>query len=130
MDLITVSGPPSSGKTAVIIKTIESLLKRDIKVGVVKFDCLYTDDDILYEKIVDFHTDTQITGSAYDKDGNTIQNAEFILIPEDFDIQTIQGDIYEYIEWIHIDENGTFKRWVEPGNYRILSVKYFDGFND
>lgn len=51
MDLITVSGPPSSGKTAVIIKTIESLLKRNIKVGVVKFDCLYTDDDILYEKI-------------------------------------------------------------------------------
>jgi len=51
MNLITVSGPPSSGKTSVIIKTIENLMKRGIKVGVVKFDCLYTDDDILYEKI-------------------------------------------------------------------------------
>lgn len=51
MNLITVSGPPSSGKTAVILKTIDNLKKRGIKVGVVKFDCLYTDDDILYEKI-------------------------------------------------------------------------------
>ena len=51
MNLITVSGPPSSGKTAVILKTIENLQKRKIKVGVVKFDCLYTDDDLLYEKI-------------------------------------------------------------------------------
>ncbi len=50
MNLIVVSGPPSSGKTSIIIKTIESLKKRDISVGVVKFDCLYTDDDILYEK--------------------------------------------------------------------------------
>jgi len=50
MNLITVSGPPSSGKTSVILKTIESLQKRDIKVAVAKFDCLYTDDDILYEK--------------------------------------------------------------------------------
>jgi len=51
MNLITVSGPPSSGKTAVIIKTIEALKKRGFSVGVVKFDCLYTDDDILYKKI-------------------------------------------------------------------------------
>lgn len=51
MNLITVSGPPSSGKTSLIIKTIENLKARGIKVGVVKFDCLYTDDDILYEKI-------------------------------------------------------------------------------
>ncbi len=51
MNLITVSGPPSSGKTALIIKTIENLKSRGVKVGVVKFDCLYTDDDILYEKI-------------------------------------------------------------------------------
>ena len=50
MNLITVSGPPSSGKTALIIKTIENLKLRNLKVGVVKFDCLYTDDDKLYEK--------------------------------------------------------------------------------
>ncbi|WP_300393825.1 GTP-binding protein [Fusobacterium sp.] len=51
MNLITVSGPPSSGKTSLIIKTIETLKERNLKVGVVKFDCLYTDDDKLYEKI-------------------------------------------------------------------------------
>ena len=50
MNLVTVSGPPSVGKTSVILKTIQSLKQRKLKVGVVKFDCLFTDDDILYEK--------------------------------------------------------------------------------
>ncbi|MBS4535090.1 hypothetical protein GOQ29_05580 [Clostridium sp. D2Q-14] len=50
MNLVTVSGPPSSGKTSVILKTIEAIKKRGLSVGVVKFDCLYTDDDKLYEK--------------------------------------------------------------------------------
>ncbi len=50
MNLVTISGPPSSGKTSVIIKTINALQQRGLSVGVVKFDCLYTDDDILYEK--------------------------------------------------------------------------------
>ncbi len=49
MRFVTVSGPPSSGKTAVILKTVESLRQRGFKAGVVKFDCLYTDDDKLYE---------------------------------------------------------------------------------
>ena len=50
MNLVTVSGPPSSGKTSVILKTIDALKDRGLKVGVVKFDCLHTDDDALYEK--------------------------------------------------------------------------------
>ena len=50
MNLVTFSGPPSSGKTSVILKTIEALKARDISVGVVKFDCLYTDDDVIYKK--------------------------------------------------------------------------------
>ena len=50
MNLVTVSGPPSSGKTSVILKTIDSLNKRGIKTGVAKFDCLYTEDDELYKK--------------------------------------------------------------------------------
>lgn len=50
MNLVVFSGPPSSGKTSVIIKTIEALKMQEIMVGVVKFDCLYTDDDLLYEK--------------------------------------------------------------------------------
>ncbi len=50
MNLVIVSGPPSSGKTSVILKTIEAIKMRKLSVGVVKFDCLYTDDDILYDK--------------------------------------------------------------------------------
>ncbi len=50
MNLVVFSGPPSSGKTSVIMKTIEALKSQNIKVGVVKFDCLYTDDDLIYEK--------------------------------------------------------------------------------
>ncbi len=51
MNLVIFSGPPSSGKTSVILKVIDALKHRDISVGVVKFDCLHTDDDLLYEKM-------------------------------------------------------------------------------
>ncbi len=50
MNLITVSGPPSCGKTSVILKAIEAFQQKGLHVGVVKFDCLYTDDDLLYQK--------------------------------------------------------------------------------
>lgn len=50
MRLITVAGPPSSGKTAVILKTVESLKPEGLKIGIIKFDCLSTFDDSLYEK--------------------------------------------------------------------------------
>ncbi|MBI9035375.1 MAG: hypothetical protein JEZ03_12985 [Bacteroidales bacterium] len=50
MNLVTISGPPSSGKTSVILKTIDALQKQKLEVGVVKFDCLHTDDDTLYAK--------------------------------------------------------------------------------
>jgi len=48
MRFLTVSGPPSSGKTSVILRVIEALQKREKKIGVVKFDCLLTDDDKRY----------------------------------------------------------------------------------
>lgn len=48
--LITIAGPPSSGKTSVILKTIEQLKRRGMKAGVVKFDCSVTYDDSAYEK--------------------------------------------------------------------------------
>ncbi len=51
MDLITVSGPPSSGKTSILLRTIEHFKKRGLSVGVVKFDCLFTDDDLYFEKL-------------------------------------------------------------------------------
>jgi Ni2+-binding GTPase involved in maturation of urease and hydrogenase len=50
MNLITVSGPPSSGKTSIILKTAETFKRRGIRLGAVKFDCLHTDDDLAYEK--------------------------------------------------------------------------------
>lgn len=50
MNLVIVSGPPSSGKTSVILKTAEALKEQNIRPGVVKVDCLYTDDDVLYKK--------------------------------------------------------------------------------
>jgi Ni2+-binding GTPase involved in maturation of urease and hydrogenase len=50
MNLVTVSGPPSSGKTAVILKTAEALGQRGVSLGVAKFDCLSTEDDALYTK--------------------------------------------------------------------------------
>ena len=50
MNLTIFSGPPSSGKTSVILKTIAALKEQGLAVGVVKFDCLYTDDDLVYQK--------------------------------------------------------------------------------
>lgn len=50
MQLITVAGPPSSGKTSVLIKALEALNAAGIRAGVVKFDCLATDDDAVYEQ--------------------------------------------------------------------------------
>lgn len=50
MRLVTVSGPPSSGKTSVIVKTMEYLKAEGYKIGIVKFDCLSTYDDRVYEK--------------------------------------------------------------------------------
>lgn len=47
MKLITVSGPPSSGKTSVILRAIENL--NSMKIGIIKFDCLSTRDDELYK---------------------------------------------------------------------------------
>ncbi|MCK9172165.1 MAG: GTP-binding protein [Desulfuromonas sp.] len=48
MRFVTVAGPPSSGKTAVILQTLLALRQRAVAAGVVKFDCLHTDDDELY----------------------------------------------------------------------------------
>lgn len=50
MQLITVAGPPSAGKTSVILKIIAALQQDKVKVGVVKFDCLSTQDQVLYQQ--------------------------------------------------------------------------------
>ncbi|MDR3440524.1 GTP-binding protein [Telmatospirillum sp.] len=51
MRLVTVSGPPSSGKTAVLLNVIRELRKTGKTVGVVKFDCLSTEDDRVYASL-------------------------------------------------------------------------------
>ena len=48
MKLITVAGPPSSGKTSVILKTIAALGLPKGSVGVVKFDSLTSFDNVRY----------------------------------------------------------------------------------
>lgn len=48
--LITVSGPPSSGKTSIIIKALESTEALKNKAGVIKFDCLSSLDEEQYHK--------------------------------------------------------------------------------
>ncbi|OOM79551.1 GTP-binding protein [Clostridium sp. BL-8] len=50
MKFVTFSGPPSAGKTSVILKVIDCLKTDGNKFGVVKFDCLTTYDDMLYKK--------------------------------------------------------------------------------
>lgn len=49
MKFVTFSGPPSSGKTSVILKVIQCLKEIESKFGVIKFDCLTTYDDMLYK---------------------------------------------------------------------------------
>ncbi|HWR02061.1 MAG TPA: GTP-binding protein [Chlorobaculum sp.] len=51
MKLVTLSGPPSSGKTAVLAGVIRSMCALGIKVGALKYDCLATDDDALFRSL-------------------------------------------------------------------------------
>ncbi len=48
MKLITISGPPSSGKTTLILRIIESLRFNNLSSGVVKFDCLTSSDEQIF----------------------------------------------------------------------------------
>lgn len=50
MRVITVAGPPSVGKTSVIVKTAAHLRQAGWRPAVVKFDCLRTDDDETYRR--------------------------------------------------------------------------------
>ncbi|MFT8320270.1 MAG: GTP-binding protein [Bacillus sp. (in: firmicutes)] len=50
MKVVTVAGPPSSGKTSVILKAAQVLKEEGLKIGVIKLDCLTTQDHQIYEK--------------------------------------------------------------------------------
>jgi Ni2+-binding GTPase involved in maturation of urease and hydrogenase len=51
MKLITVSGPPSSGKTSILLRLIATLKQEGASSGVIKFDCLYANEPALFCKI-------------------------------------------------------------------------------
>ncbi|KAB2848331.1 MAG: hypothetical protein F9K41_18425, partial [Sphingopyxis terrae] len=50
MRVITVAGPPSVGKTSIILKTVAALAGGAGRVGVVKFDSLASSDEAIYTK--------------------------------------------------------------------------------
>jgi len=50
MRVITVAGPPSVGKTSVVVKTAKALSVPGRRIGMVKFDSLATSDDQVYER--------------------------------------------------------------------------------
>jgi Ni2+-binding GTPase involved in maturation of urease and hydrogenase len=50
LTLVTVAGPPSSGKTSVLVRVLGQLRARGIAGGVVKFDCLASNDAAAYAK--------------------------------------------------------------------------------
>lgn len=61
MKLITFAGPPSSGKTSVILKLIESMNMPKKAIGVVKFDCLTSFDNLRYME-ADIPVETGFSG--------------------------------------------------------------------
>ena len=50
MQVITVAGPPSCGKTSVLLHAIAQLHESGMRVGAVKFDCLTAEDRTRYEE--------------------------------------------------------------------------------
>jgi len=49
MRLVTVAGPPSCGKTSLVSKACTALREQGISSAVIKFDCLQSRDDELYQ---------------------------------------------------------------------------------
>lgn len=74
MKLITVAGPPSSGKTSVILRLVEALDIGRKEIGVVKFDCLTSFDNLRYEE-QGIRTETGFSGK-YCPDHFFVSNVE------------------------------------------------------
>ena len=87
LKLVTIAGPPSSGKTSVIIKTIECFDEYTKHCGVIKFDCISSLDEERYAR----HGITANTGIA----GN--------LCPDHFFVSNIE----ECIDWAKRNELST-----------------------
>jgi len=61
MKMLTVAGPPSCGKTSVIIQLCRLLKARGCRPAVVKFDCIVSQDEVLY-KAADIPIMTALAG--------------------------------------------------------------------
>ncbi|HJJ48530.1 MAG TPA: hypothetical protein O0X39_06050 [Methanocorpusculum sp.] len=116
MKLITVAGPPSSGKTSVILKTLETMAIPPETIGVIKFDSLTSFDHLRY-------TDAEIeirTGFA----GKTC--------PDHFFVSNIEAAV----QWAHkhnfqylITESAGLCNRCSPYINGILSVCVIDNLS-
>ncbi|WP_319779538.1 GTP-binding protein [Maridesulfovibrio sp.] len=116
MRLVTVSGPPSSGKTSVIIKTIEALREEKTKCGVVKFDCLSAQDQILYHT-KDIPIKTGLSGNLC-PDHFYVSNIEAAL-------EWAQGEQFDYL----ITESAGLCNRCSPHIKNILAVCVIDNLS-
>ena len=77
--LVTVAGPPTSGKTSVLRHALRHLVSRGLRVGVAKFDCLVTSD-----------------AESFRSDGmEAIQGLSGSLCPDHF----FAGNLPDVLEW-------------------------------
>jgi len=51
MRFVVVAGPPSSGKTSIMVHTIRHIQENGLNVAVCKIDCLQTSDDDCYRRL-------------------------------------------------------------------------------
>lgn len=51
MKMVIVAGTPGAGKTSVLIYALKHLIKKGFNPTVAKIDCLYTDDNLKFEKL-------------------------------------------------------------------------------
>lgn len=63
MRLVTLAGPPTCGKTSVLRHVAQHLQKQGLTVGVVKLDCLATDDAARYREVGLVHVAQGLSGS-------------------------------------------------------------------
>lgn len=88
MNLVTFAGPPSTGKTGVIIHTIKQLRKNKSRCCVIKFDCLSTRDAQVYGQ----HGITAKTGLS----GGLCPDHFFVCNMEQA-LEWAAGDRYDYL---------------------------------
>jgi len=51
LKLVVIAGTPGAGKTSVLMHTVKSLQRMEMKPAVVKIDCLWTEDDSRFQRL-------------------------------------------------------------------------------